>query len=208
MPTSVSPLRQLFRRALFTYGRLSERLGPAESPWERVEVEVPPLAFGAGSERQFSDYLTGESSVAVASIDAMIDWLLECEYASDPEQFHRRDVWQHPSVFESRRRGDCVDFALWAWRKCAELGVDAEFYVGRVLAGGPSIDRRHAWVVYQHEGDEFLLEPAAGERSRMIRQLLDVRDEYVPHFAVNHRGATSAFGGYVLDARQGDRERR
>ncbi len=198
-------IREVFRRALFGYGRLSERLGVRESPWERVPIEVPPMAFGAGCDRCFTEYLDGESTVAVASIDAMIDWLLECEYASDPEQFHEVDVWQHPRAFETRRRGDCEDFALWAWRKCAELGLDAEFFVGRVRDRQPSADRRHAWVVYRHEGEEFLLEPAAGERPRMIRRLLEARDQYVPHFAVDHHGATSAFGGYVLDARERER---
>jgi hypothetical protein len=163
------------------------------------------MAFGAGCDRSFTDYLGGESTVEVFSIDAMTEWLLGCQYASDPELFDAADVWQHPTAFEVRRRGDCEDFALWAWRKLAEMGLEAELFVGRVLAR-QTADRRHAWVVYADEGSEFLLEPAAGERHRMIRHLREVRDDYVPHFAVNHRGATSAFGGYVLDARAQERQ--
>ncbi len=200
-----SPLRQVFRRLLFGYGRLTARLGSTESPWERVEVDVPPMAFGPGSERHFSYYLEGESTVRVASIDAMAEWLLGCEYASDPELFQQRDVWQHPIAFEARRRGDCEDFALWAWRKLSELGVDAEFFVGRVLEQRSCV-RQHAWVVYRRDGGEFLFEPAANDRQRMIRALFEARDEYVPHFAVNHRGRTAAFGGYVLDARARERQ--
>jgi hypothetical protein len=195
-------IREVLRKALF---EVSARLGGAVSPWERVPIDVPPMAFGAGCDRAFLDYLAGESAVAVPSIEAMIDWLLGCEYASDPEQFHEPDVWQHPTMFEARRRGDCEDFALWAWRKLADLGVDAEFFVGRVLGRNSPVDRRHAWVVYAHAGEDFLFEPAAGERARMIRPLPIARDGYVPHFAVDHRGATSAFSGYILDARVSER---
>jgi hypothetical protein len=201
------PLRRLFRQALFTYGRLSARLGPSESPWERVEVDVPPLAFGPGSDHGFAYYLEGQSAVPVDSIEAMVEWLLGCEYASDPDVFHQRDVWQHPIAFESRRCGDCEDFALWAWRKFAELRVDAEFFVGRLL-DRRGAGRQHAWVVYRREGAEFLFEPAAGDRARMIRGLPDVRDEYVPHFAVDHHGRTAAFGGYILDERERERQSR
>jgi hypothetical protein len=198
-------IREVLRKALFEYGRLSARLGPPESPWERVPIDVPPMAFGAGCDRSFIEYLAGQSVVPVPSIEAMIEWLLGCEYASDPEQFHEPDVWQHPTMFETRRRGDCEDFALWAWRKLADLGVGAEFFVGRVLDREPCNDRRHAWVVYAHEGGEYLLEPAAGERNRMIHSLPAVREGYVPHFAVDHRGSTCAFTGYLLDARVQER---
>jgi hypothetical protein len=192
------------RRLLSPLMNLAASLVGRESPWERVEMRVPPSAFGAGSEKPFATYFEGESSVRVASIDDIVAWLQTCEYVSDLELFHKRDVWQHPGVFESRRRGDCEDFALWAWRKLAEIGIDAELCVGRVLSSGTraSVDRQHAWVVYQIEGTSFLFEPAASNRARMIRPLADVMDEYVPHFAVNHRFDTNAFAGCASDSRR------
>src|SRR5262249_40070867 len=111
-----------------------------------------------------------------------------------------RDLWQHPHSFEERRRGDCEDFALWAWRKLAEIGVEAEFVVGRVLCADSETARHHAWVVYRLNGTEFLFEPAARSREQMILLLSDAMDDYVPHFAVNHRLATCAFMGCILDA--------
>jgi predicted transglutaminase-like cysteine proteinase len=118
---------------------------------------------------------------------------------SDAEQFHERDVWQAPCAFERRQRGDCEDFALWAWRKLAEIGVDAEFFVGRVTSGsGPALEGQHAWVVYRKDGEEVLFEPAARDRARMIRPLSAVKDAYVPHFAVNARFVTCAFVGCLL----------
>ena len=104
-------------------------------------MEVPATAFGPGSHQPFARYFDGESSVGVTSIDDIVDWLGRCEYVSDAEQFHEQDVWQEPCAFERRRRGDCEDFALWAWRKLAEIGVDAEFFVGRVISRGDRAGR-------------------------------------------------------------------
>jgi Bacterial transglutaminase-like cysteine proteinase BTLCP len=175
-------------------------LGLPESPWERLSMDVPAIAFGPGSRCQFGHYFEGQSSVPVASIDDIVGWLNTCEYASDTDQFNDRDVWQEPCAFEQRRRGDCEDFALWAWRKLGELGIDAEFFVGRVICGeDPTTSRQHAWVVYRVRHRAFLFEPAARDRQRMIRPLEEARDRYVPHFSVNTRLVTSAFVGCVLD---------
>jgi transglutaminase-like cysteine proteinase BTLCP len=184
------------RRLLSPWLRLAERLVGRESVWERVTIPVPPGVFGPGSHHPFAEYFEGASSVSVRSIDDIVGWLQTCEYVTDQELFHERDVWQHPATFEQLRRGDCEDFALWAWRKLAELGIDAELFVGRVREDDSStIDRQHAWVVYRIDGCAFLFEPAARVPSSIIRPLEDAMDEYVPHFAVNHRLATNAFVG-------------
>jgi hypothetical protein len=184
--------------------RLIGRPAPPKSPWDRTRMRVPKTAFGPGSRQDFALYFEGESSVRVQSIDEIAAWLLQCEYVSDPDLFDKRDFWQHPSVFEQLRRGDCEDFALWAWRKLAEIGMDAEFYVGRVIGcAEPDRDRQHAWVVYRAESTEFLFEPAASSSQQMIRPLDEVRHAYLPHFAVNHRFDTSAFAGCTHDSRRG-----
>ena len=181
--------------------RLAALVAGRESAWERVTIRVPPSVFGPGSRQPFAEYFEGVSGVRVQSIDDIVAWLQTCEYVSDLEQFQERDVWQHPGAFEERRRGDCEDFALWAWRKLAEIGVDAELCVGRVIcADQPEVDRQHAWVVYRANGTEFLFEPAARTRSRMIRPLTDAMAEYVPYFAVNHRFETNAFVGCASDS--------
>jgi len=197
------PRSSIHRLSLY-FARLAARLMGRESAWDAIRIPVPPGAFGPGSRRPFADYFTGESAVRVQSLDDIAEWLQSCEYVTDSELFHDRDVWQHPSAFEQCRRGDCEDFALWAWRKLAEIGVDAQFCVGRVIAAGdrPEINRQHAWVIYRLDDSEFLFEPAARIRSRMIRPLAEAADEYVPHFAVNHRFDTHAFAGCVDDARR------
>jgi hypothetical protein len=198
-------LRRLFLRLLRGAVRLGARIVPAESPWDRVTMSVPILAFGPGSSRQFAQYFEGESSVRPESIDDIVEWLLDCQYASDTDLFNAPDYWQHPSVFEQRRRGDCEDFALWTWRKLAEMGIDAEFCVGRVRRReAPEVIQQHAWVLYRVDGTDFLFEPAARSRQHMIRELADAMNEYVPHFSVNRNLRTCAFGGFMLDAQDRD----
>ncbi len=190
-----------FRRLLSQFRYLAARLVGEESAWDRVPVPVPARVFGPGSRQPFADYFDGESCVHVGSIDDIVAWLQTCEYVTDLELFHERDVWQHPGIFEQQKRGDCEDFALWAWRKLAELSIDAEFYVGRVICEDrPGIDRQHAWVVYTLDGTEFLFEPAARTPSQVIRPLADAMAGYVPHFAVNHRFDTHAFVGCAFDS--------
>jgi len=172
----------------------------ADSPWERIQIDVPATAFGPGARRQFVHYFEGDSLVAVSSIDDIVAWLQTCEYVSDVDQFHEPDVWQRPSDFERRRRGDCEDFALWAWRKLIEIGVDAEFFVGRVVCGDDgSVARQHAWIVYRCDDEVYLFEPAARDRANMIQPWCAVKDHYIPHFAVNGCSVTSAFVGCLSD---------
>jgi hypothetical protein len=197
----VRSLAAFLSRFLTPFIRFAERLVKRESAWERVKMRVPSSVFGPGSQRPFAEYFEGESCVRVGSIDDIVAWLQTCEYVTDLELFHRRDLWLHPGTFERLRRGDCEDFALWAWRKLAEIGIDAELCVGRVICDDqPEIDRQHAWVVYRVNGTAFLFEPAARTSSRMIRPLADAMGEYVPHFAVNHRFDTNAFVGCAFDS--------
>ena len=75
-------------------------------------MRVPASAFGPGSHQPFAAYFEGESCVRVRSIDDIVAWLQTCEYVTDLELFHERDVWQHPGTFETtaprRLRGLCA----------------------------------------------------------------------------------------------------
>jgi hypothetical protein len=198
---AVTPAEALWR-LLLPLRRLAARLVGRESTWDPVTMRVPTGAFGPGSERPFAHYFEGDSRVTVTSIEEMLAWLQTCEYVTDLELYQKRDFWQHPRVFEKVRRGDCEDFALWAWRKLAELGIDADFCVGRVVSiDRPDVNRQHAWVVYRVDGDAYLFEPAARPPAEIIRPLADAMDDYVPHFAVNHRFETTAFVGCAIDVR-------
>src|SRR5262245_59784941 len=105
-------------------------LAPRDA-WERIPSRIPADRFGLGSTRRFEWYFEGPSALAVQSVEDLCSWLSDCEYVTDAELFQERDFWQHPHTFELIRKGDCEDYALWAWRKLAEMGIDAELVIGR-----------------------------------------------------------------------------
>ena len=200
------PLPRLLARLLAPLADLLAPRVTVEDPWERSSATLPARAFGRGSVRDFRWYFERESGVPVASIDEVCDWLLGCTYVSDRELFNESDFWQHPRTFERLRQGDCEDYALWAWRKLVELGVDAELVSGRWDVTREDAGH-HAWVVYREGGTEFLLESVARTRSAMVRPLAEVRRQYRPHVSVNARFETTAFAGALL-TRQEERAAR
>src|SRR6266404_7568840 len=56
-----------------------------------------------------------------ADFREMQKFLLTCR-AIDTHHREVGDYWQPPEEFEVSRKGDCVDFALWAWRQLLDMG--------------------------------------------------------------------------------------
>jgi hypothetical protein len=114
--------------------------------------------------------------------------LLEtCRGVSDKDQFGKDDYWMPPEDFEKARKGDCDDFAMYAWRQLLEMGYKARFVVGTV--GDSPV--KHAWVMFEKDGRHFLLEPQANflrlkfPRLDALRYQPDVSAEWdgkKPHF--------------------------
>jgi hypothetical protein len=158
--------------------------------YEREADKVHHTEFGAGSRRPFAHYLNGESRVQVRSIDDICRWLQQCEYVSDTDQFNQRDVWQHPGEFETRKKGDCEDHALWAWRKLKELNIPAEFVVGRAEWGETSTGM-HAWVSYQENGRTYIMETT--HKKQIVYPLETIQSRYHPWFSVDEASQTYRF---------------
>jgi hypothetical protein len=173
------------------------RVLPAGDPWERLDVAPHLNLYGSGARRDFPQYLTGASIVAVGSLDEIQEWLLGCRYERDEVLFAEPDFWQHPATFERLRAGDCEDFALWAWRKMVELGMDADIIAGFCVENG-KLDGRHAWIVFREGRTEFVFEPGAKSKDAMIRPLAEVRDNYIPEVGADRTGHRFAFSGYVV----------
>jgi hypothetical protein len=197
----------LFRRVVWWFiepiFRFLVRYVPVDDPWERMHRRVPLHFFGSGARRDFDWYFEGESTVLVRTIEDVKLWLSECEYASDLHLFQERDFWQHPRTFEHLRRGDCEDFALWAWRKLLELGYDADLVAGRKLNPdhedrGVGQQGRHCWVMFRNEGTVYVYEPVLGSRSSAVQPLDHVRSRYIPEFGVGRDRKTFAFSGFLL----------
>jgi hypothetical protein len=174
---------------------------PIEDPWERLDTQPKLHAYGTGARLDFSHYLKGESLVSVSSLEDVKDWLLGCRYEHDDVLFGEPDFWQHPSTFERLRAGDCEDYAVWAWRKLVELGLDVDLVAGWCVSNG-DLDGRHAWLLLRQDGVEYLFEPAARERERMLLPLAEVRGGYVPQFGVDRSAKRFAFSGYILGERK------
>jgi hypothetical protein len=154
-----------------------------EALWEWQHQNIPLKYFGGGAQHPFDYYFTRESRVEVSTIDEIVAWLLECHYVSDREQFNERDHWQHPVDFEVTRKGDCEDFALWAWRKLVELGHDAEFMVGKWVRGERA--GSHAWVLLRHAGETWVFESTGRSPMRVMRRHAEAAAHYVPFASVD-----------------------
>jgi hypothetical protein len=191
-------VKTLARHALEPLRRWLVQSIPAADPWERLSYSPPAQSLGRGSVHEFAWYLEGETTVAVASVDDVCAWLLDCEYVCDPELFHEDDFWQHPSTFERLRQGDCEDHAIWAWRKLAELGLEVELMSG-TWRPDDSRSGGHVWVRFREGDDEYILESVSESRDAMLRRLADVRDEYVPHAGVDGQCRLHAYGGMLQD---------
>jgi hypothetical protein len=176
-----------------------------DDPWAPSTSWVPLAALGPGSEHSFAWYLEGETTVHPTTIEEMCDWLGGCVYQSDSELFHERDFWQHPKTFEHLRKGDCEDFALWAWRKLLELGIEARFFIGQ-RCSNKSVPW-HAWVVLKHQGQQLLFEPQA-PRDQMLVKFEDARDKYIPYFFVDRACKPVAVEGYLYYLKRRDLQRK
>lgn len=99
-------------------------------PFSRRKSPHPTFPIGR--------YLSQPLSMQCRTIADLRRFLLTCNYVSDEELFGKPDYWQPPEDFEKRRKGDCEDFALWAWRQLLNMGYDARF------VGGPPVDTARA----------------------------------------------------------------
>jgi hypothetical protein len=160
-------------------------------------MDLAPAWFG--SIYDFWHYLDGDSEVRPRSREEVWAWLVECEKKPDLALFGERDYWQHPVTFEQLRMGDCEDHALWAWRKLGELGISARFFIGQWQWNGEmgAESHKHAWVTFQDEDGEYLVESMAGSVGDMVQPLERAKPEYTPHMSIGHFKDTRIYGGFV-----------
>jgi hypothetical protein len=143
-------------------------------------------------------YLTQTLVVRCANLEDIRAFLATCSYTRDQEQFGREDYWQPPEVFETTRRGDCDCFALWTWRQLCDLSIPARFVVGFVGVRGGC----HAWVTFQMNQRQYLLEPERAWLSASMPRLRTLAyrpgvsvswDGRSPHY-YEHEDFSGSFG--------------
>ena len=198
-------VRRVLAKLLYPLRWLVVRFCPVSDPWEKVSASIVIQAFAPGSRMDVDWYFTGRSKVRVESLEDVQRWLWRCDYVADAELFREPDYWQHPQTFEQLRRGDCEDFALWAWRKLVELRQPAEFVVGYRqddAASGTPKRARHAWVLIQREGQLCLYEPTNRDYEKSVQPLDLVRHRYVPEFGVGPDLRPVVYAGYLLTQKE------
>lgn len=109
-------------------------------------------------------------------------FLAGCKYVSDEEQFGKRDYWQPPELFEGTKKGDCEDFALWAWRQLLHMNYPTRFVLGSAGRYGDG----HAWVTFQRDGRTYLLEALSWPVGLTLPRLSILR--YKPKFSISWDG--------------------
>jgi hypothetical protein len=157
-------------------------------PGKKQHGVMPTFAMGA--------YLSEPLSVTCSSIEEIRQFLQQCRYVYDQEQFNRKDYWMPPEKFEQRKKGDCDDFALWTWRQLMAMGYPSRFVVGRAGRYGDS----HAWVTFTEGGKTFLVESLAASLGDKLPRLSTVR--YKPGVSIEWDG--TKFHYYVHEKRTYD----
>lgn len=167
-------IARLFPEAYDTQGR------PTFRPDQKRRSHFPS-SFPIGR------YLSQPLSVECKDLEDLRSFLMKCHYVSDQEQFGVPDFWMPPEEFERARKGDCEDFALYAWRQLLSLGYPARFAGGKHGRYGAG----HAWVTFNQNGKTFLLEPQAcfiGPRLPRLSTLA-----YTPDISVGWDGKKAHF---------------
>jgi hypothetical protein len=127
-------------------------------------------------------YLSQPLSVSCSTMKDIRRFLLECKYVSDQEQFNQPDYWMPPEEFESRKKGDCDDFALWTWRQLMALGYRCRFVIGSASRYGDG----HAWTTLVQDGTTYLVEPMIVRVGEKFPRLSTLR--YEPRVSVEWDG--------------------
>jgi len=167
-------IAEVFPEAYDTEGR------PTFRPDQRKRGRFPS-SFPIGR------YVSQPLGVECKSLEDLRTFLRKCRYVSDEEQFGLTDFWMPPEEFEQSRRGDCEDFALYAWRQVMSLGYSARFVGGKHGRYGDG----HAWVTFVKDGKTYLLEAQARSFGPRLPRLSTLA--YKPDVSVDWDGGKAHF---------------
>jgi len=140
-------------------------IDPRDYDCEGRVLSTPP-SQGLRPTDRFRFFLAGDLTIRCSTLDEVQVFLRQCRYASDRDQFGVPEYWVHPRFFERLRRGDCEDFALWAWRQLLAMKLDARLVFGK---SGRGKHAGHAWVTFSDSRAHYLLEPTARLRRKLSR---------------------------------------
>lgn len=165
-----------------------------DDDWLHLPVEFGLAELGCPVRTPINWYTTGPSSVEVSTPSDISEWLRACTYERSATWIDDSGFWLHPSVLETKRLGDCVPFALWAWNRLTSIGEHAALTMGQVSRDGHL--SQHAWVTLIGDVELAVFEPTSKDPTSSVYALSDVKRAYVPWYAESNRGYAWLFGGY------------
>jgi len=112
-------------------------------------------------------------------------FLATCSYVSDSDQYKIEDYWSTPNDFESKKKGDCEDFALYTWRQLLHMEYDARFVLGNV-----GKDKGHAWCTAVIKGKNYIIEPL---QSKLPFLPIFFFEKYKPAISVSYEDNKLAY---------------
>jgi hypothetical protein len=124
-------------------------ISDADFEGERRRHKPPPLANTHPWNRYFNRPLRRKPT----TLHDLARFLSGCRYLSDRRSRSRDDYWEPPDEFEIRRKGDCDDHAVYAWRVLTDLGYATRLILGEFRG------ECHAWVHVAVHGRYYLIEP-------------------------------------------------
>ncbi len=155
--------------------------------WER--------RFGFRPTAPMGSNLTQPLQTRCRDFTEMRQFLLTCRWQSTAKA-RRQERWQPPEEFEKTRAGNCVAFALWAWRQLLMMGFAARSVGGKSGKYGGG----HAWVAFEKDGKWYLLEPQLRRLGLRMPRLSTLR--YHPKVSVAWDGGRILY--YDHEDRHGD----
>jgi len=105
-----------------------------------------------GNTHPWNRYFNKPLSTRPENLKDIESFLRKCKYVSDRETRSQKDFWEPPDIFEKRRKGDCEDHSIWAWRQLDDMDFKARLVIGTSESCG------HAWVHIFVNGRCYLLE--------------------------------------------------
>jgi len=143
----------------------------AGSPTKKAEM---------GNKRPWNRFFQNPMHVHARSLKDVERFLRAVRYMPDRAARGQEDFWELPEEFEKRRRGDCEDHAIWAWRQLFELGFETRLVVGTHGKG------HHAWVLVFKGERAYMLETTGKDRK------VPRPEDYVAEYSVQ-KGEGKAF---------------
>lgn len=159
------------------YGELERRT--LRDPDDRTYTLTSDERVPATLLDDLCNFLEAKLPVPLATLPETVAWLVtKCEYMSDQDQFGRRNLWLHPTDFETLRRGDCEDSATWSWVRIHRLGIESRLVMGKWQK------TPHCWVAYRVREMWYLFETTAKD-PKYRPAALDRTPGYSPKWSVD-----------------------